>query len=138
MISLDTNAWVRILTLDDPEQARAVTRRLAGERVFLPKTVLLELEWVLRYSYRLSRVSVAESFQKLLCLKGLEVEDRPSVLQACAWHAQGMDFADALHLASCPSPGTDCLLTFDRKFARLSAEAETRPKVELLELPPTE
>ena len=44
MISLDTNIWVRILTRDDSVQSSLALERIAAEPIFLPKTVLLELE----------------------------------------------------------------------------------------------
>jgi predicted nucleic-acid-binding protein len=56
MASLDTNILVRYLFEDDPQQLAAAKRLLraairAGETLFVPITVLLELEWVLRSNY---------------------------------------------------------------------------------------
>ena len=55
-IALDTNLLVRLLTGDDPEQARRVADLIdACPACFVPITVVLELEWVLRGAYRLER-----------------------------------------------------------------------------------
>ncbi len=51
MISVDTNLLVRILTNDDPIQARRAVRILRSDDIYIPKTVLLETEWVLRHAY---------------------------------------------------------------------------------------
>src|SRR5882724_7822171 len=54
MTALDTNVLVRIITNDDRAQAnRAATFLREQERVFIAKTVLLELEWVLRSAYKI-------------------------------------------------------------------------------------
>ena len=57
MISPDTNVLVRVLTNDDEKQADLAAEVLSANDVFLAKTVLLELEWVLRYSYEFDRDS---------------------------------------------------------------------------------
>ena len=44
MVAVDTNVVVRLLTLDDAHQAARAKRLFASNRIFLPKTVLLEAE----------------------------------------------------------------------------------------------
>ncbi len=44
------------------------------------------------------------------------VEDAKLVVQAMDWAESGMDFADALHLAS--STQCEAFLTFDKRLAR--------------------
>lgn len=132
MIALDTNVVVRIVTRDDPEQADAAVAALENQRLWLAKTVLLETEWVLRYSYELTRDVVEQTFLQLLGLENLEVEDRARVLSAISAWGEGMDFADALHLASCKN--ADSFLTFDRGLAQVAGELNLAPPVELLEV----
>jgi predicted nucleic-acid-binding protein len=102
---------VRVLTNDDPEQAKIAANLIQSNRIFIPKTVLLEVEWVLRYTYKLDRTSIDRAFRHLLGLQNLLVEDGDSVKKAMSWYAEGLDFADALHLAS--SSITDRFATFD-------------------------
>jgi predicted nucleic-acid-binding protein len=79
----------------------------------------------------LRRQVIAEVLRKILGYRGLEVEDRGSVLWALVWHARGMDFADALHLAS--SGGADRFVTFDRRLAAAARRMEgAPPTVDLL------
>jgi predicted nucleic-acid-binding protein len=44
MIAVDTNLLVRILTNDDPNQARRAVKILKSDDIFISKTVLLETE----------------------------------------------------------------------------------------------
>ncbi len=130
MIALDTNVLVRVVTRDDEEQLAAALAIMDSPSLYVAKTVLLELEWVLRYSYDLDRPTIAETLLKLLGLRRLRVEDRKAVVRAREGYAAGMDFADALHLAS--SGSATSFATFDRKLARKARETGTRPSVEWL------
>ncbi len=55
-------------------------------------TVVLELEWLLRSAYRLERAAVI-ALEALMAIRQVHLER-----QALAWHQEGLDFADALHL----------------------------------------
>jgi predicted nucleic-acid-binding protein len=130
MIALDTNVVVRVLTADDPSQVGVARRVMQSGALFLSKTVLLETEWVLRYSYELGRSQVGDALRKLIRYRGMEVEDLPAVIAALAWHAEGMDLADALHLSS--SRRADRLATFDLDLAAAAEALGCVPRVELL------
>ena len=41
MIGVDTNLLVRILTNDDPIQARRALKLLKSDEIFIPKTVII-------------------------------------------------------------------------------------------------
>lgn len=116
MIAIDTNVVVRLLTNDDPAQAARAADLLARERVFVPKTVLLETEWVLRYSYELPQPVVLAAFRKLLGLPQVAAEDATAIARALELYEGGMDFADALHLAS--ARGATAFATFDTRLAK--------------------
>jgi predicted nucleic-acid-binding protein len=128
VIALDTNIIVRLLTRDDPAQVRSVVRAIRGRKLWLAKTMVLETEWVLRYTYELSSDVVHESLRRLMGLARLEAEDRDSVLLALALYAQGLDLADALHLAS--SRGAESFLSFDRPLAKAAARSAGVPPVQ--------
>ena len=55
MIAFDTNLLVRIAVNDDEKQAEIAEQLLETHQVFIPRTVLLETEWVLRSIYKKSR-----------------------------------------------------------------------------------
>jgi predicted nucleic-acid-binding protein len=111
----DTNVLVRILTDDDADQSRRATVFMrTQDRVYILKTVLLEVEWVLRSSYGFDRDAILLGFRELMKAPNLEVEDGAAVARAMLWFEQGMDFADALHLASLG--GEVQFATFDRSL----------------------
>ena len=115
MIALDTTVLVRCLTLDDPAQVPAAKALLAHrDGVFVAKSVLLELEWVLRAAYKLPRTTIHAALGKLLGLQNLSAENPGQVSQALDGYARGLDFADALHLFA--SPVDEGLFTFDEQF----------------------
>ena len=119
MIAVDTNVLVRIIVEDDEGQViRARAFVDAQDRVFISRTVLLELGWVLASTYRLTREAVVSSIRSLLAVSNVEVEDRPTVMLALDWHSRGMDFADALHLASLG--GDVQFATFDRSLVSIA------------------
>ena len=116
MIAVDTNLLVRILTNDDPTQARRAVSVLKGDDIFIPKTVLLETEWVLRHAYEIGRSNIIIGFQKLIGLPNVNVKDPDSIYQAISWYENNFDFADALHLAS--SRRCESFATFDNSFTK--------------------
>jgi predicted nucleic-acid-binding protein len=132
VIALDTNVLVRYAVKDNREQAALATEFLAVNRCFVLKTVLIELVWVLSspVGYDLSREIVHERLLHILGLPDIETEDAASVAQALTWYMEGMDFADALHLAG--SAELEGLATFDRKFAATAKKLDTIPSITLL------
>lgn len=123
MIALDTNVLARFYVDDpaDPEAARQrpIAHRLLAEsaQVFVPLTVVLELEWVLRAFYGFVADDFVRVVRHLLGLPNVSVEECSRISDALAWHSDGLDFADALHLLA----SSHCaeFITFDdRRFAR--------------------
>lgn len=133
MIAVDTNIVVRYLIKDDYDQAVLATRFLSENRCLVLKSVLLEVVWVLTSpaGYNLPRNIVHERLLHVLGLPGMETEDAVNVAQALTWYAQGMDFADALHLSS--SSELSGFATFDRKFAASAKKLEAFPSVILVD-----
>ena len=118
MTAVDTNVLVRIVVNDDPAQSsRAAEFLRQQDRVFLAKTVLLEVEWVLRSGYRLGRREILAILRGILAMGNAEVEDEAAVAQAMLWYEKGMDFSDSLHVASA---GPECsFATFDTALRKM-------------------
>lgn len=136
MIGLDTNVLARyyVASNDAPSQQQSkLARKLieSGKRLYVSKSVVLELEWVLRGYYKSPSADVLTVLRHLQALPNVEIEDRLGVEQAIDALADGFDFADALHHASyrqCAS-----IATFDdRKFARRAAARGWKPLVKVL------
>lgn len=136
MIAVDTNILARYYVRDDGDREAvrkhpfAVRIMTETQRLFVPKTVMLELEWVLRGFYEFSRTAILKVFDHLLALPNVTLEDEVAVERAVALYRGGLDFADALHQVS--SSRCEQLLTFDdRGFARKAQRLTVEPKVVL-------
>jgi predicted nucleic-acid-binding protein len=116
VIAVDTNILVRYLVEDDIGQTDRAEAALRSGAVLLLKTVVLETEWVLRSVYKFERPAIEDGLTRLLGLPDLEIEDRSAIARALEWYGQGLDFADALHLASSGRAGS--FVTFDRALQR--------------------
>ena len=131
MRAVDTNVLVRYYLRDDPAQARLAEKALSAGDVFVPKTVLLELEWVLRSVAEQPAGKVLDCLTHLIALPGVTVEDHDQVEAALRHCRDGVDFADALHHAA--SHACTELLTFDdRRYVRRAARLGLKPPVHLL------
>ena len=79
MIGLDTNVLARYFVEEDSADTATAAQRQAarqliesGQDLFLPKTVSLELEWVLRGYYGFPVESVLQVFEQLLSHPSLQ------------------------------------------------------------------
>jgi predicted nucleic-acid-binding protein len=129
--AVDTNVLVRYYLRDDPAQARLAERILSAGDVFVPKTVVLELEWVLRSVAEQPANKVTDCLAHLIALPGITIEDHEQVEAALRYCREGVDFADALHHAA--SHACREMLTFDdRRYVRRAARLGLKPPVRLL------
>ena len=116
MRAVDANVLVRALVRDDPAQSARAEALLSQHEIFIPVTVMLELEWVLRSRYAYAPKLVAQALKMIAALDNVVVGERVAVLAAAARVAEGWDFADALHHAL--SEGCDDFATLDADLAR--------------------
>ena len=119
MRAVDTNVIVHYLMRDDPEHAEKADGMLGRVPVFVPRTVVLEVEWVLRGVYGLKVAQIVGALRQVAGLPGVSVEDAAMVATAMDWAEAGMDFADALHLAAAGK--CEGFVTFDKRFARVGS-----------------
>lgn len=118
MLAIDTNIVVRYLTGDHPEQSAKAKALIDRNDVFVGATVLLEAEWVLRSVYGFDARPLAQKLAAFCGLQRVTVEDPPATARALRWAADGLDFADALHLAKAQS--CDAFISFDNRFAKVA------------------
>lgn len=130
MRAVDTNVLARYYLRDDAAQAAIASAILSAGDVFVPKTVLLELAWVLQSVAGQPAQQVLDCLAHLIALPGIRVEDHEQVEMALHESRRGIDFADSLHLAA--SHACRELLTFDdRGYARKAARLGLKPPVKL-------
>jgi predicted nucleic-acid-binding protein len=121
MRAIDTNVLVRAIVNDDTAQSARAVVQLTECDIFIPVTVMLELEWVLRSRYAFAPKVVAQAIAKITALGNVLVGERAAVLSAAARAAQGWDFADALHLAL--SEGCEDFTTLDTDLFKRATRA---------------
>jgi predicted nucleic-acid-binding protein len=124
--AVDTNVLVRYVVRDDSGQFAAakslVDRCIAqGLSLFVPVTVTLELEWVLRASFGFPKDDVLRVLSSLFSATELRFESERALEAALHLYRDGTaDFADALHIALATDAGEQPLWTFDKGAARIS------------------
>lgn len=126
MAGLDTNVLIRFLMQDEPAQMRSAQRLIrnslgAGELLFVPVTVALELEWVLRSRFELGKPAVLQTFSQLLSTVELRFEAAACIEWALKQYKDATaDFSDCLHAALAGQAGEQPLWTFDKAVAKLA------------------
>ena len=116
MIAVDTNVIVRFLTRDEPLQFSQSFKLIENEAIFIPDTVILETVWVLDFVYKFEPLDISPALRDLFGLPNVHLKDPVMMARTLDWFEQGMDFADACHLAS----SAECteLKTFDKAFIK--------------------
>jgi predicted nucleic-acid-binding protein len=126
MPALDTNVLIRYVVQDDEAQLAAARRLIRkavseGQTLFVPVTVALELEWVLRSSYAVQRDETLEILSNLLSAAELTFESERALEVALHLYREGSaDFADCLHIALAAQAGELPLWTFDKRAGKVS------------------
>ena len=116
MLAIDTNLVVRFLVGDHPAQSAKAKALIEAEDVFVSSTVILETTWVLRSVYDYSNDQLRAALTAFAGLPRISLEEPAIVAQALDWAKEGVDFADALHLAK--ARGCEGFVSFDRKLAK--------------------
>lgn len=130
MIAIDTNILVRLVTRDDDGQAKRAAALFEREEIYVCKTVLLETEWVLRFSYELDRSAILNVLKNVAGLPQVIVEDSAAVAHALDLFEAGMDFADALHLVSGREAAQ--FATFDERLVKRAERVASDQRVVLV------
>ena len=119
MTGLDTNVLVRYIMQDDVRQARLASELMetftVDEPGFIPLVAVIELVWVLSFSFELARDQVVQALEVLLRTKEIQVENAATVWRAVRlYRASPADFADCLIERSATAAGCTRTMTFDR------------------------
>jgi predicted nucleic-acid-binding protein len=110
---------------DDSGQLTAAKRLIArcvseGQSLFVPVTVALELEWVLRATFGYVKDDVLHVLSNLFSAAELTFESERALEVALQLYREGSaDFADCLHIALAVEAGEQPLWTLDKTAARV-------------------
>jgi predicted nucleic-acid-binding protein len=116
MIAVDTNIIVRLLTQDDEFQFNKSKEFFKERNIFIPDTVILETEWVLLFAYKFKPSEICIALRNLFGLPNVYLSNANLIAQIIQWYENGLDFADAFHLAN--SQHCQEFYTFDDKFVK--------------------
>jgi predicted nucleic-acid-binding protein len=125
VVAVDTNVLVRLVTNANAAQAARAAAIFRAGPVFIPKSVLLEAEWVLRFSYELRTAAILRALRAVLGLENVAVEDPVTVVAALRLFESGLEFADALHVVS--SSKAERFVTFDSRLVKRARSVTTVP-----------
>ena len=118
MKAIDTNVVVRAIVNDDRQQVERVKALLDTSDVYIPTTVLLETEWVLRGLYGLGRKTLADSLEKFCGLDCVSVAEPDKLERALSAYRDGADFADVVHVLQCELVEVASFVTFDASLRK--------------------
>ncbi len=125
MSALDTNVLLRFLVADDPRQFKLANAYIksvsAHARLFVPLSVSIELECVLRSRYEIDKASVIAVYIQLLESREIGFQEEGAIEVALSLYSENnVDFADCVHLAIMFTHNQTPLVTFDRKASKLA------------------
>jgi predicted nucleic-acid-binding protein len=133
MATLDTNILIRYLVHDDDAQFGAAQRLIKSalrseESLFIPTTVALEVEWVLRSNYSFDKNLIVTTLNALLDTVELKFESE-AILEIALqlYKKSSADFADCLHIASSYVAGERPFWTFDMKASKVDGAKLLKP-----------
>ena len=124
MIALDTNALVRILVEDDPDQAKTVQDIIweaekEGWKILILSEVLMETVWVLESVYQCERSEIADFLDTLISIPAYYFPDDFVVSAAVRQYREKGDFADLIIAGKAKKHHAGMVFSFDKKFQRM-------------------
>ena len=123
MISLDTNALVRMLIEDDEDQFQAVRKAISlveknSNQILLLSEVLMETIWVLESIYQCTREDISEFLERLTITSTFAFADPEVIRRAVHQYKQGGDFADLIIVGKAKESRAKKFFSFDKKLQK--------------------
>lgn len=128
-IIADTNLLVRLAVDDDPAQRQIAARIVKeAEAVIIGNVALCELVWVLRSSYRRSRIEITRAIENLCQIQNVAV-DKAAVEVGLECMKAGGDFADGVIACEGTRLGGEEFVSFDKKAVEAIAKQSLRARL---------
>jgi predicted nucleic-acid-binding protein len=127
LIGVDTNILLRLLIRDDARQFIAAdglvnSAERADDPIFVSPIVVVELEWVMRRTYGLTKAQIVDALDQVSRRTYFVMDDSEAVRAALtAWRTGKADFADYLIAALARQRGARTTMTFDKDAAATSS-----------------
>lgn len=122
-ILIDTNVLLRFVLADHDTltpRANSLFAEAASGKclLYLPDLIIAEAVWVLNAHYKVKRLQIADTLQRLITRKGIKVERSDRLGEALSLFAQTRcDFMDC-YLASLANEGDLPIASFDQDFRK--------------------
>lgn len=123
-VVIDTNAFLRLLLNDIPQQADRVERLIHEAKkeevkVIVPQIVIFEIDFILRKYYNFKKEEVIEKLKSLLSASYFVIESVSIFQNALILYKENnISFADCFLIAKAKEEEAE-LFTFDQKLKRL-------------------
>lgn len=124
MISLDTNALIRLITRDDKDQTLKVEKLLTqleaeSQQAFVPSLVMLEVIWVLSFSFKVTRSNIIQTILELLEVPVLKIEHNEQLKNLLLFAKHNtFDLSDLMVVYRCQSEEALPVMTFDKRASK--------------------
>lgn len=124
MISLDTNVLVRFLVKDDEVQYQTVLNFLIelenkNAQAYIPLLVVLEINWVLSFRYKIARIDIIEQLLELMENPVFYFENQSKLEQVLLLAKNNsFDLSDLLIACRCQVANNLPVMTFDKKASK--------------------
>lgn len=132
-VAVDANIILRYLVQDDASADRVEKLLSQAENgttaLLLPELALADIVWTLEKFYKIPRVEIKDSLDKLLALRGLAVGGSKKVALAALrlYVEKNIDWSDAFMAAQLCEGGITAIYSFDRHFDRLPGLQRLEP-----------
>jgi predicted nucleic-acid-binding protein len=123
IIALDTNALVRMLVEDDPDQAKTIKAIVAQVEtdfghILVLSEVLIETVWVLEAVYGCTREEISRFLEALFDTTTFTVIDPEVIRTAASQYKRGGDFADVVIVSQAKRYQAEKIVSFDKKLQK--------------------
>jgi predicted nucleic-acid-binding protein len=128
-ITVDTNLLLRVILLDDLDQARLAEEALSSASlVAIPLPCLCEVVWVLDRSYGISHAEIALVLESLLNAPNVAI-NKAAVGAGLAMLKTSGDFADGVIAYEGSWLGGETFVSFDKKAVAAIAKQGMKAKL---------
>ena len=123
MISLDTNALVRVLIEDDNRQAKMIEETIVlaeknSVQILILSEVLEETVWVLESVYQCLREEISQFLETLIFTPVFTFVDSQVIRRTTHEYKKRGDFADLLIVNQAKEHQAKKLISFDKKLQK--------------------
>ncbi len=122
---IDTNFFLRYLTKDDEEKAKAVLEllkkvKIAEEKIITSPLVIFEVIFTLQSYYKVPREEIKKLLTPILNLRGLKLDYKEIFQKALDIYAQSnISFADIFNYCFMIENKIEEIYSFDKDFDKL-------------------